>query len=151
MIEFLNKITKGTKIVINDSEYKVKTKTWYSIEEDNTAKYVKCELSDNNVLVIIPDDNLIYIGKVIENMEYKRLSENEIEYDNKHFNKTGEGHQYIIKIEFGDKSEVEGKCVFEDYESGNNIISLGVLLEKGNIRADVFANIINLTDIEIIN
>jgi hypothetical protein len=66
------------------------------------------------------------------------------------FNKTGEGHQLITNIEFGNEDEVEGKCIFEDYESGNNIISLGVLPDKGNIKADVLADILNIDDIKIV-
>ena len=63
------------------------------------------------------------------------------------FNKTGEGHQFIKEIEFGNKNEVEGKCIFEDYELNNYIISLGIL--ENNIKADVYASIINMNDIEI--
>ena len=37
--------------------------------------------------------------------------------------KTGDGHQFIKDIEFGNENEVEGKCIFEDYEAENNIIS----------------------------
>lgn len=73
-----------------------------------------------------------------------------IKYNNLIFNKTGDGHQFITNIEFGNKDEIEGKCVFEDYESDNNIISLGVLTEKENIRADVYADILNLEDIIVL-
>lgn len=74
MKDLINKINQNTKMSIKGKEYIIKTKTWYSIEEDKTASYIKCELSDDNVLVIIPDDELIYVGKVIENMNYERLS-----------------------------------------------------------------------------
>ena len=63
-------------------------------------------------------------------------------------NKSGEGHQYIKNIEFGNPENVEGKCIFEDYESEDNIISLGVLTE-GNVHADVYAEILKMDDIEI--
>lgn len=149
MEELLNNINEKTKIIIKGSEYTVETKTWYSIEEDSEVTYVKCELSNNRVLVIIPDDELIYIGQVVENMKYERISEDKIKYQNQTYVKTGEGHQFITKIEFGDKDKVEGKCTFEDYESGNNVISLGVLTEKNNRRADVYSDIINIEDIEI--
>ena len=45
--------------------------------------------------------------------------------------------------------EVEGKCVFEDYESENNIISLGILTDKNNKVADVLADILDLEEIQI--
>lgn len=149
MQNLINQIKKDTKIIILGKEYLVKTKTWYSIEEDKDSTYIKCELSDNKVLVLIPDDDLIYIGEVIDNMQYERISENDIRFENRIFHKTGDGNQFIVNIEFGDETQVEGKCTFEDYENENNIISLGILTEKENARADVFAEIIELNDIEI--
>lgn len=65
------------------------------------------------------------------------------------FSKTGEGHQYITNIEFGNEDEVEGKCIFEDYEAENNIISLGILPDRENEKADVYADILSIEDIEI--
>ena len=150
MDELINNLNLNTKIQIKDEIYEVKTKTWYSIEEDTEASYIKCELSNNKVLVIIPDDDLIYIGNIVEEMDYERISNETIKYEDKIFTRTGDGHQFITKIEFGSKDEVEGKCIFEDYESDNNIISLGILPEKDNLRADVFADILDLNDIKII-
>lgn len=149
MKTFINELTEKRKIEILGKEYIVKTKTWYSIEEDNTASYVKCELSDNKVLVIIPDDNLMYVGEVIENLKYNRVSDSELEYMGRVYSKTGDGHQYITKIEFGSESEVEGKCTFEDFECENNIISLGILTDKNNFVADVYADIIEINDINL--
>ena len=142
MKELINKLNKNTNIQIKNEIVIVKAKTWYSIEEDTTTSYVKCVLSNNKVLVIIPDDELIYIGTIVENMNYKRLSNDKIEYNNKIYNNK--------KIEFGSTEEVEGKCIFEDYESENNIISLGILPDKGNIRADIYADVLNLDDIKVI-
>ena len=150
MKNLISSLNKNTQIQINNEKSTIKTKTWYSIEEDMTVSYVKCELSNNKVLVIIPDDELMYVGYVIENMNYERLSDDSISYNNRLFNKTGEGHQFITKVEFGSEEEVEGKCIFEDYESGSNIISLGTLTDKENIKADVYAEILKLDDIKII-
>ena len=150
MNELVNNIKEKTHLLINGVDYLVKTKTWYSIEEDNSASYIKCELSNNRVLVIIPDDELLYIGRVVDQMGYEKLSEDSIKYNDQIFNKTGDGHQYITNIEFGDPEEVEGKCTFEDYESGNNIISLGILTEKDNIRADVLADILDINDVKVL-
>ena len=71
MERLINGLLENGQIMIRNKQYIVKTKTWYTIEEDTSTSYVKCELSDNKVLVIIPDDNLIYIGKVIEDIEIK--------------------------------------------------------------------------------
>lgn len=77
------------------------------------------------------------------------MSEDRIKYNDTLFSKTGEGHQFITKIEFGNEDEVEGKCIFEDYETENNIISLGILTDKENARADVYADILSKADIEV--
>lgn len=150
MKDLINNLKENVQIQIKGKGYIVKTKTWYSIEEDKTASYIKCELSNDKVLVVIPDDELIYIGTVIENMNYERIANDKIRYNNRIFNKTGEGHQFITKIEFGNEKEIEGKCIFEDYESEDNIISLGILSDKDNIRADVYADILNIDDIKVI-
>lgn len=150
MKELISKLNQNVQIIIKGKEYIVKTKTWYSIEEDDTALYVKCELSNDKVLVIIPDDELIYVGKIIENMKYERISENIIKYNNMIFKKTGDGHQFIKNIEFGDENQVEGKCIFEDFEAESNIISLGILPDKKNEKADVYADILSIEDIEIL-
>lgn len=144
MENLISKLNKDTQIIIKGEEYIVKTKTWYSIEEDETTSYIKCELNNNKVLVIIPDDELIYIGRIIQNMRYERMAEDRIKYNDTLFRKTGDGHQFITKIEFGNEDEVEGKCVFEDYEAENNIISLGILPDKENVRADVYADILSI-------
>ena len=149
MKDLSNKLKTNINITIKEQEYIVKTKTWYSVEEDETVSYIKCELSNDKVLVIIPDDELIYIGKIIEDMKYERISEDKIKYNNRIFSKTGEGHQFIKNIEFGNENEVEGECTFEDYEEGNNIISLGILTDKENKRADVYADILKVEDIVI--
>ncbi|MBR3613691.1 MAG: hypothetical protein IKL55_00735 [Clostridia bacterium] len=149
MEDLIDNLKENATLVIRNAEYKVKTKTWYSLEEDEDASYIKCELSNNKVLVVIPDDELIYIGEAFENLNYERISENQIKYDNIIFTKTGDGHQVIKNIEFGLLEEVEGKCVFEDYESENNIISLGILTDKNNKVADVLADILDLEEIQI--
>ena len=149
MKDLISKLNKGTKLIIGEKQYVVKTKTWYSITEDESASYMKCELSEDKVLVIIPDDELICLGSVIDNMNFERISETEIKYDGKIFEKTGDGHQFITNIEFGDEHEIEGKCIFEDYECENIIISLGILTEKENKRADVYADILDINEILI--
>ena len=149
MRNLIDKLKENIILEIKGFEYTVKTKTWYTIEEDKCASYIKCELSNNKVLVIIPDDELIYIGEAFENLNYERISENQIKYKDMIFTKSGDGHQIITNIEFGQEDEVEGKCTFEDYEAENNIISLGILTDKANKVADVLADILDLDEIQI--
>ena len=106
MENLISKLNKDAQIIIKGEEYTVKSKTWYSIEEDETTSYIKCELNNNKVLVIIPYDELIYIGRIIENMRYERMAEDRIKYNDTLFSKTGDGHQFITKIEFGNEDEV---------------------------------------------
>lgn len=148
IINLINQINENIKILIKGKEYTVLTKAWYSILEDSTVEYVKCELTNQQVLVISPGDDLMYLGRVIPNFEYERLNEKQLKYHDMLFNKTGEGHQYIKKIEFGKKENIEGECLFEDYEADNFIISLGVMLNDSS-RADVLAEILDVNDITI--
>ena len=74
MKELIDCLKENGIIIIKKQQYVVKTKTWYSIEEDKNTIYIKCELSNNKVLVIIPADNLTYIGEVIPNMKYEKIS-----------------------------------------------------------------------------
>ena len=150
MKNLVESLEYNTQICIKGAMYQVKTKTWYTIEEDETASYIKCELTNNKILVVIPDDNLIYLGEIINSLNYTRISSEEIEFNGRKFDKTGDGHQIIKNIEFGNDEEVEGRCTFEDYESNNNIISLGILPDKNSAKADVYADIIELNDIKII-
>lgn len=103
-------------------------------------------MDTGDTLVIIPEDDLMYIGKEIENMEYERAEDTVLKYNGKTFNKTGDGNQYIRNIEFG--TNVEGKCIFEDFEGKDQIISLGYLPDKDR-RADILADIIDINDIKI--
>lgn len=149
MKEIIENIRKNNVIVIKNKKYTVKSKTWYSIVEDESASYIKCELSEDKVLVIIPSDNIIYVGEVIENMNYQKIDDETIEYKNERFIKVGDGHQYIKNIEFGDENLIEGKCTFADYDGENHVISLGYLEDK-KIEADVYALKLVASDIEFI-
>lgn len=146
MEELVKNIKENMTLVIKGKEYIIKTKTLYGIEEDIEVYYYKCIMNTGDTLVIIPDDNLIYIGKEIEDIKYDRPEKTVLKYNGIKFNKTGEGNQYIKNIEFG--KNVEGKCVFEDFESQNQIISLGYLPAEDR-RADILADIIDFKDIKL--
>ncbi len=149
MYELMNKLKENTKIEIQGEPCVVKSKTWYSLEEDETASYIKCNLSNHKCLVIVPDDDLIYLVED-ENKPYEIISDDMIKYQDRIYTKVGEGHQFVTKQEFGNEEEIEGRCIFEDYQSDNYLISLGVLPDKENSKADIFGRILNLEDIKII-
>ncbi len=149
MKEIIENLKENNVIVVKGEKYKIKTKTWYSIMEDESVSYIKCELSEGKVLVVIPSDNIIYIGEVIDNMNYQKTDDETIEYKNEIFKKVGEGHQYIKNIEFGEEELVEGKCSFTDYDGDDHVISLGYLEDKKK-EADVYALKLETSDIEFI-
>ena len=144
MEELINNIKENVKININGKDYIVKTKTLYGIEEDEDAYYYKCILNTGDTLVIIPDDDLIYIGKEIENLKFRRPEESVLFYNENLFVKVGDGNQFIKNIEFG--TGIEEKCIFEDFVSQDQIISLGYLPDEER-RADILADIIDIKNI----
>lgn len=147
MEELINNIKENVKININGKDYIVKTKTLYGIEEDEDAYYYKCILNTGDTLVIIPDDDLIYIGKEIENFKFRRPEESVLFYNENLFVKVGDGNQFIKNIEFG--TGIEEKCIFEDFVSQDQIISLGYLPDEER-RADILADIIDIKNIKVV-
>lgn len=147
MEELINNIKENVKININGKDYIVKTKTLYGIEEDEDAYYYKCILNTGDTLVIIPDDDLIYIGKEIENLKFRRPEESVLFYNENLFVKVGDGNQFIKNIEFG--TGIEEKCIFEDFVSQDQIISLGYLPDEER-RADILADIIDIKNINVV-
>ena len=147
MEELINNIKENVKININGKDYIVKTKTLYGIEEDEDAYYYKCILNTGDTLVIIPDDDLIYIGKEIENLKFRRPEESVLFYNENLFVKVGDGNQFIKNIEFG--TGIEEKCIFEDFVSQDQIISLGYLPDEER-RADILADIIDIKNIQVV-
>ena len=147
MEELINNIKENVKININGKDYIVKTKTLYGIEEDEDAYYYKCILNTGDTLVIIPDDDLIYIGTEIENLKFRRPEESVLFYNQNLFVKVGDGNQFIKNIEFG--TGIEEKCIFEDFVSQDQIISLGYLPDEER-RADILADIIDIKNIKVV-
>ena len=147
MEELINNIKENVKININGKDYIVKTKTLYGIEEDEDAYYYKCILNTGDTLVIIPDDDLIYIGKEIENLKFRRPEESVLFYNENLFVKVGDGNQFIKNIEFG--TGIEEKCIFEDFVRQDQIISLGYLPDEER-RADILADIIDIKNIKVV-
>jgi hypothetical protein len=147
MNKLLNEIKSFRKINIENEDYFVKTMAKHSIKEDDSVLYYKFEPSNDKVIIIIPDDNFIYLGEVIADMEYDRINENQIKYKNQIFNKVGAGTQFVKEIIFGTEEEVERDCIFEDFQLNNEIISLGILTDK-NVKADVYARVIDKNTIK---
>lgn len=142
-------IQANNKLTIDNNTYDIISKTSYSLQNDPSAHYLKINLSDSKTLVIIPDDNIAYLGEIIPNLSYQRLNDDELIFNHAKYHKTGAGYQIISKIEFGNPDEVEGECIFEDFESEDGrIISLGIF--ANGQRADIVAQFIQPDDIGVI-
>ena len=148
--KFIEDIKYKSCIQIKGKKYIVYSKTHYTTKSDNSY-YVKIKLSEDKILLIIPDDELICLGEVIENMQYKQIDNDTISFREEIYKKVGNDYQLVKEIEFGDSTNVEEECEFIDYESenGNKTISLGIL-KPSNERADVYANVIDIEDIKFI-
>lgn len=148
--KLIGEIKENTILDINEKRYKVYSKAFYTVKSDSEVEYVKCKLDTHDVLVIIPDE-LVYLGKVIDNMQYEEIENGNIIYNGKEYISTGSDYQLVKKIEFGNKDNTEGECTYWDYENEetNTIISLAVLTEN-NKRADILAEIIQIKDIKVI-
>ena len=148
--KFIEDIKYKSCLHIKGRKYTVYSKTHYTTKSENSY-YVKIKLSEDKILLIIPNDETICIGEVIDNMEYKQIDKDTISFRDDTYKKVGSDYQLVKEIEFGDFTNTEGECEFIDYESkdGNKTISLG-LLKPSNERADVYASVIDIKDIKFI-
>jgi len=146
--EIIKNIVKNTNVNIQGEKYTVLSKAFYTTEEDQDVSYVKCKLDKNKVLVIIPNDELVYIGELNNNLIYKILDDANILLEGIKYTKVATGYQLVKNIEFGDDKDIEKECEFRDYEAedGNTIISFAIL-KNNSEQADIIAKIISITDI----
>lgn len=148
--ELIEKIKNNTELIIEAKHYKVLSKTFYITKNDTEHAYVKCKLSENKVLVIIPIDKMMYLGEINNHLEIITLDSNTIEYNSKVYHKVTEDYQLVKKIDFGIDTDIEKECAFIDYESEDNtsIISFGTL--ENNIQADIIGTIFDISKIELL-
>ena len=146
--ELVKKLSENIKITVKGEEYIVISKAFYTIEEDNNVEYIKCKLNKHKMLVIIPSDELMYIGFEDNNLGWKLLDDENILVNGIKYKKVGAGNQIVKSVEFGEDKYVEKECDFIDYEAedGKTVISLSVLKEN-NERSDIIAEIISLDDL----
>lgn len=142
-------IQANNKLTIDNNTYDIISKASYSLRDDSSTNYFKINLSNRKTLVIIPDDNIAYLGEIVSNLSYQRLNDNEIIFNHTKYHKTGAGYQIISEINFGNPDQVEGECIFEDFESEDgHAISLGIF--ANGQRADIVAQFIQPDNIEVI-
>ncbi len=146
MQDLIDKIITNKRIKINDNEYDVQSLTKYNTIEKEDEVYYKAVLS-NHVILVILDDEVSYIGKIVENLNYKEELKYLV-YEGNKYKFLGSGNQKVLEIIFG--TNVEEECFYKDYEFEDNIISLGILTTKDNEKADVLAKYIYNSEIKVI-
>lgn len=147
-MNILDKITEGRTILIENEKYKVISKVLYVTQNDPQAVYAKMILEGHNILVISPQDDIVYFGKNEGALpEFSQYGE-KVLYKGKTFEQVNHDYQIVVGIEFGNPLDVEGEVEFWDYENDSDIISVAVV-SRSKARADVVAKYISLEDIVI--
>lgn len=149
MLNFLANINEGTILRILGKEYEVKAKVKYVTETETVNWYAKIQLNDHHVLVVAPFDDYMYFGFVGEPQPCGFPSPDHIIYEGKSYKKDAEDYQIVKEFVFGDFLSMEGEVRFADYSREDSLISLGLVVRTQE-RADVYATVINLSDVEII-
>lgn len=147
-MKLLDKIIEGSSIIFEGNKYRVLGKGFYVTQDDPNTIYAKILLSNHNVLVISPEDNIAYFGKNVGQIsDFDSFSE-QIEYNQKKFTKVASDYQIMIDLSFGSPLDVEGEVAYWDYEYEDEIISIAVV-SRTKKRADVIAKYIDLESIEV--
>ena len=149
MKKLLN-LSQNQKIKINDKEYEVISKTIY-MTQSSTDEYIKYILSGHNILVVIPTDEMIYLGHIVDQFETEQNFSNEIVYENHKFEKVASDYQVVKCVEFGNPQEVEGEVVWADYACDDvpEVYISCAYVPKTKQRADIVGRILEINDIKI--
>ena len=113
--------------------------------------YFKYILSGHKILVVIPTDNMIYLGKIVKEFENNQIFSDSIDYNNHTYFKIASDYQIVKCVEFGNPQDVEGEVLWADYlceEVPETYISCAYV-PKTNSRADIVGEIITTDGISI--
>ena len=149
MFELIDKIQKDSILKINNNKYKVLAKVLYVTETETDNWYAKIQLENHHVLVISPFDDYMYFGYVGDEVNCTFPTPDKLNIDNNIYIKDADYYQIVKEFVFGDYLNMEGEVLYSDYSCNDNIISLGIIT-RTNKRADVFAKVIDLSNVEII-
>lgn len=149
MFNLIEEINKDSIISIKGKKYHVIAMVKYVTEKETSNRYVKIQLENHFLLVIAPFDNCIYFGHVGTEYPCDFPTPNSIEYNGKIYLKDSEDYQIVKEFIFGNFLDMEGEVKYADFSCWDSLISLGIV-SRTNKRSDVYANIITLKDISII-
>ncbi len=104
----------------------------YATQSEPEITYAKVLLEEHNVLVLIPSDNIIYLGhnegRIPEFDSFKKT----VRFAGKEFKQVAHDYQLVSRVEFGSLLDVEGEVEFWDYEAEDSIVSVPVVVETKN-------------------
>lgn len=149
MFKLIEAIKENSKVRVDGKDYSVLAKVFYVTESETQKWYAKIQLENHYVLVISPYDDYMYFGYVGNAMECDFPSPETLEFENNIYKKDADDYQIVKQFVFGNCLTMEGEVRFSDYSYEDRIISLGLLSRTGE-RADVYARVIELGDVEII-
>lgn len=149
MFKLIEAIKENSKIRIRGKVYGVLAKVYYVTESETENWYAKIQLENHYVLVISPYDDFMYFGYVGESMPCEFPSPETLEFGGNIYKKDADDYQMVKKFVFGNCLTMEGEVQFSDYSYENKIISLGLITRTGQ-RADVYAEVIEKSDVEVV-
>ena len=149
MFEFIEKIHENSVLEIKGKMYHVLAKVKYVTESQTSNRYVKIQLENHFVLVIAPFDNYMYFGYIGNTYPCSFPTPNSISYNGKIYSKESEDYQIVKEFIFWDFLFMEGEVQYADFTHWNLLISLWIV-SRTKERSDVYAEIIDLSDINII-
>jgi len=149
MFELIEKIHENSVLKIKGKEFRVLAKVKYVTQTETSNRYVKVQLENHFVLVIAPFDSYMYFGYVGTPFPCDFPAPDSIEYNGKKYTKEAEDYQIVKEFIFGDVLNMEGEVQYADFSCWNSLISIGII-SRTKERADVYANIIDLKDIAVV-
>ena len=149
MFKLIDSVKENSKIRVHGRDYKVLAKVFYVTESETQKWYAKIQLENHYVLVISPYDDYMYFGYVGEAMKCGFPSPDALEFEGDVYKKDADDYQIVKQFVFGNCLTMEGEVQFSDYSYENKIISLGLITRTGK-RADVYAEVIDIEDVEVI-
>lgn len=138
-------------ITIENKEYRVQTKTFYTNINNPNLNYVKFILTNHKILVINPGRKSIFLGEIVDDFYKEEYFPESFEWSGKKFKTFEKDIQIVTKIEFGDPRYCEGECVWVDYicEQDPSICIDMAYVYRDKKRADILAKWIEISDIQI--
>jgi len=149
MFKLIEAIKENSKIRVQGKEYNVLAKVFYVTESETKNWYAKIQLENHYVLVISPYDDFMYFGYVGDAMPCEFPSPETLEFEGNIYKKDADDYQIVKQFVFGNCLTMEGEVLFSDYSYDDKIISLGLVTRTGQ-RADVYAEVIEIGDVEVI-